>query len=346
MKQRDFYFDNAKFILISFVVFGHLLRSFINDSNTIYTIYKVIYTFHMPAFILISGYFARGFNKKGYIAKIAKKLILPYIIFQLVYSIFYYFLYDKSTLTVDPFTPHWSLWFLISLFFWNIMLILFTKWKPAYSISIAILIGLLVGYADWITHYLSLSRTFVFFPLFLIGYYMKKAHFQFLQTPQVKTVALIIFISVSIGFIVYPDINYEWLLGSKPYAKLGAAQFSALFTRLGFYVLSLMMVFSFFSLVPRKQYFFTNLGKNTLYVYLLHGFFVRVFRVSGLQYLFTEPENFLLLAGVSLLLTILLSSKIATLVAQPFIELRLSKLKNLKIRARTVFRFYREKLLS
>ncbi|MCS0652050.1 acyltransferase family protein [Cytobacillus firmus] len=346
MKQRDYYFDNAKFILIFFVVFGHLLRSFIEDNETIYTVYKVIYTFHMPAFILVSGFFAKGFYKKGYIKKIAKKLILPYIIFQVIYSVFYYFLYNKGTFELDPFNPHWSLWFLISMFCWNIMLLFFAKYKAVYSLAAAFIIGLAVGYADWISNYLSLSRTFVFFPLFLLGYYLKKEHLYALFQPMFRFSAFAIFAVVFIGFYLYPEVDYKWLLGSKPYTEMGAASIGAVFTRLGFYILSLIMVFSFFAFVPRKQYFFTNLGKNTLYVYLLHGFFVRVFRESDVQGFFTKPENFLLLAGISLLLTLLLSSKLITSFAQPIIELKTSQLKKLKDRSRAYARFYRKKLTS
>ena len=96
MEQRSYYFDNAKFILIGFVVFGHLLSPYANDSQLIGALYKTIYTFHMPAFILVSGYFAKGFYKKGYLAKIIKKLIIPYLIFQSIYTVFYYYLYGKS----------------------------------------------------------------------------------------------------------------------------------------------------------------------------------------------------------------------------------------------------------
>ena len=49
------------------------------------------------------------------------------------------------------------------------------------------------------------------------------------------------------------------------------------------------MVLSFMSFVPRKQYFFTQLGKNTLYVYLLHGFFIKTFRKSEIQNYFHDP---------------------------------------------------------
>lgn len=346
MKKRDFYFDNAKFILIFLVVFGHLLRSFIEDHEQILTLYKVIYTFHMPAFIVISGYFAKGITKKGYIGKIAKKLIMPYIIFQLIYSVFYFYLYQKDVLKVDPLDPNWALWFLLSLFFWNLLLLLFTKFKAGISITIALIIGLFVGYADWINNYLSLSRTFVFFPLFLLGYYMKKEHFYSLIKPQVKIAAFIICTIVFIGFYFNPSTNYEWLLGSKPYSELEVSSLSAVFTRLRFYLLSLIMVFSFFSLVPKRQYFFTSLGKNTLYVYLLHGFIVRIFRVSDMQNYFSEPDRILMLAGISLVLTLILSSHFITSFTQPLIEFKIAKLKSLNIRVRAIFDFYRRKILQ
>lgn len=346
MKQRDYYFDNAKFILIFFVVFGHLLRSFIEDNEMIYNLYKVIYTFHMPAFILVSGFFARGFNKKGYVMKIAKKLILPYFIFQLIYSIFYYFLYSKSTFTMDPLNPHWSLWFLISLFCWNIMLIGFSKLNAPIGLLVAFGMGLGVGYVDWISNYLSLSRTFVFFPLFLIGYHLTKDHISTLTRPAFKAGALVTFALVFLGFYFNPDIDYKWLLGSKPYSLMEAASIASMFTRLGFYLLSLLMVFSFLTIVPKKQYFFTDLGKNTLYVYLLHGFFVRTFRESEVQDFFHSPERILLLAVIALLLTFLLSSKYAAAIAQPLIEFKTSRINRLKTRFTAILRFYRRKLLS
>ncbi|SFA77363.1 MULTISPECIES: acyltransferase family protein [unclassified Bacillus (in: firmicutes)] len=330
MRQRDYYFDNVKFILIVFVVFGHFLRSFIEHNDVIYALYKVIYSFHMPAFILVSGFFAKGFFDKGYVAKLAKKLILPYIIFQLIYSVFYFYLYDKSTLKIDPFNPHWSLWFLISLFFWNIMLFVFAKMKPSVAIALAIFIGLAVGYVDWISNYMSLSRTFVFFPLFLIGYFMKKEHLVVLSSTRIRILASMSFVAIFLWFYLNPDIPYQWLLGSKSYEKLGTYSVLAMFKRLGFYSISFWMILSFFAFVPNKKYFFTNLGKNTLYVYLLHGFFVRLFRESSIQSYFDNPERCIYLAAIALVLTLLLSSKMITSFAQPLIEFRLSKLRKLK----------------
>lgn len=346
MKQREYFFDNAKFILIFLVVFGHFLRSFIHDNEVIYSLYKVIYTFHMPAFILISGFFAKGFRKKGYIVKTAKKLILPYLLFQIIYSIFYYLLYDQPQLTMDPLDPHWSLWFLISLFFWNIMLYGFVRFKKGYALTLSIVLALAIGFVDSVSGYLSLSRTFVFFPLFLMGFYLKKEHFYMLLTVKVKIPSLIIFITVFLLFYHFPNLEYQWLLGSKSYAEMHVHPMFALFIRGGLYLLSLIMMASFFALVPKGQYFFTNLGRNSLYVYLLHGFIIRIFRESNLVDFFKSAEGIIMLAAISLILTFLLSSKTVTSFAQPFIELKATNTKQLWRRIRLYIKFYWNKWVS
>lgn len=346
MKQRDYYFDNAKFILIFFVVFGHLLQPFISNNETAYTLYKVIYTFHMPAFILLSGFFARGFSEGGYINKIARKLIIPYLIFQVVYSIFYYFLFNKSQFAVDLLNPHWSLWFLISLFFWHLMLTGFSRLKPLLGLTLAFGIGLGVGYIDWISNYLSLSRTFVFFPMFLLGYYLTKDHIQLLKKASVRLLAVGAFVIAFFFYFSFPDMNYQWLFGSKSYSAMDTPVVVGMLIRLGLYLLSTIMVFSFLAIVPKNKYFFTNLGKNTLYVYLLHGFFVRVFRESEVTNYFIETGNFFLLAMVSFLLTALLASRFAAAIAQPFIELKVTLLTKYKERMRTRFNLYKKKMLS
>jgi fucose 4-O-acetylase-like acetyltransferase len=346
MKQRDYFFDNAKFILIILVVFGHFLTSFIHKNDFIFSLYQVIYTFHMPAFILISGYFAKGYNKKGYIKKTAKKLILPYLCFQLIYSIVYYYLNHEPELMFDPLDPHWSLWFLLSLFFWNLMLPVFARFRPVYSIIGSLLIALLIGYVDFINNYLSLSRTFVFFPIFLIGYYLKKEYFYSLLTFKYKLLACSIFILLFIGFYLFPNLESQWLLGSKPYAEMGINSFTAMLIRLGVYILSFIMMGSFFTLVPKKRYFFTNLGKNSLYVYLLHGFIIRWFRVSEVKSFFTDFESILLLLIISLLLTLLLSSKTVTSLTQPIIEMKVSRTKEFISKLIIYVKFYWKKAVS
>lgn len=344
MKNRDYYFDNAKFILIFFVVFGHMLRSYIESDGAILNFYKLIYTFHMPAFILISGFFAKGIYQKGYISKIAKKLILPYLIFQLIYSVFYYYLYGKSTFSINLLEPHWSLWFLLSLFFWNIMLLGFNKLKPAAALTISFALGLLIGYVDAAAEYLSITRTFVFFPLFLLGFYLKKEHFAVMRSKGSKIFSAAAIVAVAAGIALFPNLDEAWLLGSKPYSELEAITFYGLLKRMGIYAINLLMIWCFFSFVPKRRFFFTKWGKNTLYVYLLHGFIIRIFRESTVQDYVYNAQTITILLAASLILTILLSSKPVTSAAQPIIELKGTKWKRAKEHLTSYARTAKQKL--
>ena len=58
---RNYKYDNLKALLIFLVVFGHVLESVPGEYRRI--IYLAIYTFHMPMFIYISGYFSKTVAK-------------------------------------------------------------------------------------------------------------------------------------------------------------------------------------------------------------------------------------------------------------------------------------------
>jgi fucose 4-O-acetylase-like acetyltransferase len=320
MKSRDAYYDNAKFLLIFLVVFGHFIQSFIQENQMILTLYHTIYVFHMPAFILISGYFAKGFEQKGYLGKIAKKLIIPYLIFQGIYSVYYFVIQKQDVSSINPLDPHWSLWFLLSLFFWNIMLYGFTRFKPAAAIAFSIILGVLVGYINEVNSLLSLSRTFVFFPLFLVGYYLNREHFQQIKKARVRVLSLTLLICTFTMFYFFPDFDYKWLFGSKPYEVLDAYGLHGALMRIGVYALSFLTTFCFLALVPSRELFFTKLGPQTVYVYLLHGFFIKSFRNSELVGFLKDSEQLFVLFFVSLFLTMILSSDLIKRMTQPLIE--------------------------
>ena len=64
---RDYHVDNIKGILIFLVVCGHLLSTLQDmDSTFAIGVRTLIYFFHMPGFIFMSGYLAKGFLKKEY----------------------------------------------------------------------------------------------------------------------------------------------------------------------------------------------------------------------------------------------------------------------------------------
>lgn len=90
--QRLHFIDSIKGLAIFLVVMGHVLAWLFADYNVALEadkpmfLWKVIYAFHMPLFIFVSG-FLFGFSKfdtlKGYVVKMYKKtkmLLVPYIV--------------------------------------------------------------------------------------------------------------------------------------------------------------------------------------------------------------------------------------------------------------------------
>ena len=63
-KERDYFFDNLKAVLIFLVVLGHFLLP-IHGESVLVVVKRLIYVFHMPLFVFVSGYFAKKIYKNG-----------------------------------------------------------------------------------------------------------------------------------------------------------------------------------------------------------------------------------------------------------------------------------------
>jgi fucose 4-O-acetylase-like acetyltransferase len=319
--SRSMYFDNVKFIFIFLVVFGHMISPYKEQDKILFTLYSVIYLFHMPAFILISGYFAKGYRKKGYFRKTIQKILIPYFIFQIIYSVVYFLVGKEKTLEFDLFQPHWSLWFLLSLFFWNLMLYVFAKLKWT-GLIIAILLGIGIGYFEQAGSFMSLSRTFVFFSYFLLGFLLNGEHLKRIigarhAVPMGIVIIMMTFIFFGVGF---PENAVPWLLGDSSYASMGGMQLSDGLLRGLQYGLTLIVIFGFLPLIPANQYRITKIGERTLYVYLFHGFIIK-----SIQAILPNAisENVLFLLTFSFMVCIILGSYIIKKYTRPIVELRI-----------------------
>lgn len=306
MLNRIAYFDNAKAILIFLVIAGHMLSKFLHNDHVIDSIYLFIYLFHMPAFILISGYFSKKVYQPGYISKLVKKLIIPYALLQVLYSLYYYFIFNDS-ISFSFFIPRWALWFLLSLIFWNLLLYGFGKIK--YGIPIAIGISLIIGYDSYVGGFLSLSRTFFFFPFFLVGYYLQKHHFEALKSRLNVIIGAIVGIILVVVIYFYVPIEFsQWLHGKKSYEDMSSSflQFGWAI-RLVAYLGMAAATYMFLTLVPRKQLFFTSIGQNTMAIYLLHMALIRIFEASPLKVFIEEEHQYWIIFIIDVVIVYILS---------------------------------------
>lgn len=86
MKQqtaRDFHIDNIKGVLIFLVVLGHML-GYLQETHSAFAtgVRTFIYFFHMPGFIFMSGYLAKGFLTKEYKAEKLLSFAWLYLLFK------------------------------------------------------------------------------------------------------------------------------------------------------------------------------------------------------------------------------------------------------------------------
>ena len=304
--KRTAYFDNAKAILIYLVVLGHLMSGYLKQNEYVDTLYLIIYLFHMPAFILISGHFSRKIKGAKDLTKIAKTLLLPYVIFQLLYSLYYKNIFGDGV-EIEFLEPRYALWFLLSMMMWKMMLWIFGSHRA--MILVSVIVSLLVGYIGEVNEWLSLSRTFFFFPFFLIGYYLDRENFVKMKNKWNVRVASIVAIALVLFVYVYGDIRWkEWFFGRIPYEDISYGILdSAVLSRIFIYVLMIVSTYIFLTLVPKGNRCYTAIGGKTLVVYLLHLFIIRAFKETAVYVWIEDTSNYVALFGIAFVIVYVLS---------------------------------------
>jgi fucose 4-O-acetylase-like acetyltransferase len=276
-RRRDPWLDNARFILIGLVVFGHLLEPLLDDHPWLATCYGFVYTFHMPAFAFLSGAVSRAHVNGHLLRSVAFRLVWPYLLFQGLYA-----LAALSPAWPDDgpsgvTTPYWLMWYLLSLAFWRMMLPLFAHLRGRMVIAVAIAVA--AGCFDHIGYYLSLSRTLVFFPLFLGGWmwaprWRERSHSWLVRGLAVATLAAV-FIAI---MRVQPDPR--WMYGSYGYSALNIGFARGMGARLLLIAGAMACTLAFLTLVPRRQTLISGPGERSLGAYVLQGFVIN-FAIGG-----------------------------------------------------------------
>lgn len=278
--QRNYLYDNTKFLMIFLVVFGHLLEPLAGQGGLVRALYLSIYSFHMPVFVLLCGLLTKPDSQGDPSAKIIQSLLVPFLAFTLLYELFNLLTTGRISHYSAGLQPYWLLWFLFSLFWWRLLAPFFMKLK--YPLPIAFALALAAGYSDQIGYFLGLSRTLFFFPFFLVGQQMIVSGFDITawrqRLPRYLPVAVLA--ANFLFFLIATDFSARWLFGSVSYAALGAETFGV-FARLGVYVLSLVTAGAVLLLIPQEKTWMSERGANTLHVYAWHGFVVKLFSLLG-----------------------------------------------------------------
>jgi len=277
-KLRDPWFDNAKMTLVVLVVIGHSWTLLPSDHLLDSWTYDFLYAWHIPAFVIVTGYLSRSFEYTGKrMWSLFTTVALPYVVFEGVYA---YFRHEVGGVEFERLwaNPHWPMWYLAAMFVWRLMTPIFKR-MPG-KVMVAVAISLAAGlYANDI---LDNARVLGMLPFYVLGLKMHDGHWNLLRTRRARWYGF----AVLLGLVVLARYSggwfeTEWFYYRTRYDALDPDNVRAITIRMSLLITGLVGAFAFFAVVPRTKTWFTALGGATLVVYLFHGFAVLSAEFAG-----------------------------------------------------------------
>ncbi len=292
MKKRIDYIDKAKGILIILTVIGHIWQSGY--------VHNVIYSFHMPAFFVISGMllcYTQSY-KKDYLKFVLSRIYsfgIPFVFIEVLGCLtdiirhgrtlnFKGYIYNTLTLNFNDS----NLWFLMELFLVEIIFVAVKKIAKDDKIvwCICVCLFLISVSLPEGNHYINiLVSTFRYFGFFTIGFYGNKI--------LVKKNWFLILISLITVFLVAA------VFGKRVDGYLSVANIAFLISGLcGTYM---TLQFGKVNFTEKINNFILSVGMNTIIIYGTHHIY---YAIVGVILGITDYATTPIWAGIIMLLIV------------------------------------------
>ncbi|MBR3125656.1 MAG: acyltransferase family protein [Mogibacterium sp.] len=315
MKQRIYRYDNVKALLIFLVVLGHMTTDYVSDSHLVRWTTLWIYSFHMPAFIFLSGLVHKQYITDERAAPGIKgetRLRMDKVLgfFLCGYSLKIFLQLTRTLMGQNPLW-HWIEepgipWYLFVMAEYELLFYLMrridAKVKPWVMISGAFALSAVIGYFPAIGDAFCLSRMINFLPIYMIGYYLDMKKFNgFLDgKPWLKIVGLA---GIIASMAVCCMGNWgmyswrKWFTGRRSYEFLqdffSYAYSNGWWIRLAVWAVAIAITLCVIAVIPDKDLgFATTVGSRTLNVYFWHRPVCYLFRNWAVL-----PKLFVLFGG-------------------------------------------------
>ena len=275
-----------------------------------------IYSFHMPLFIFVSGYFAKSaINKERFkVEKICSYFLLYGLLKFLVFSVHKYIL-NSSTITFNFWSTSDIPWYLLAMIIWLCITNCIKDIKPRYVLIISLILSCIIGCDKNVRDYLALSRVIVFYPFFLSGYYINKDNItKIVNSKKIKIFSLAMVSLSIIAIVLFSEELYSlrpFFTGRNPYELINTP-INGVFYRIVAIIISTCMCISLLSLTPRKKTIYSAFGSRTLQIYFLHAPLLPLYNKFLKPFMLTNFPNRwkIICILIGIVVTIVLSLKI------------------------------------
>lgn len=273
--------DMAKGYGIIFTIFAHIILSTLVKHDAYSYVVRWIYTFSMPLFFFLSGY---NFNSKYKFKELIKKkthsLLIPYFVYGLVISIFYYIFniyYYKADFSyfltcIFDFIIQIrceTLWFIACLFWLNIIFyFLLKKIKDLKKLFLLVLLLFISGIFYYKLGGISLPWNIdvcLTGLLFFFGGYLFKINYKEIRKIISNKMSIIFFVCLLVINILFGYLSY-YLSGTRfdmYYNDYGMPLFSCISAFAG---IGVIIIFSHWFTLKSICY----IGKNSIIYFAVH----------------------------------------------------------------------------
>lgn len=301
MKSRNEYIDITKGIAIFLVVWGHVLKYTLPTGNDIY---NLIYSFHMPVFFCISGYFVNNtFQRETTMTFFLIKsyaILLPFIVWGTLYACYSHL--PVTSLFLDKYNLGY--WFLITLYILYILFLIIGKIFSCFKLNNIITEYLLFGLLYVLIYLIERNEIQVdetikqlfcihyickYYPFFIAGYFINKYKNKFNNIIKANSTFSTSFLLFIICFIIK---EYYW----------DSSMFILICGMAGSYC-CIYIIKNYNRSIPLHNSLL-YIGSRSLNIYVIHYFFLNLDLTSINAVIFKNDTNLTLCILLTIIITI------------------------------------------
>ncbi len=301
--------DSMRFFAVALIILFHFLELVGSPGGAIDGGYFATWPLRVPLLLFVAGWFSSAEPPtRRSITRLLQSVVVVYVIFDGLQRVQRYLLgeyrgFDLDDRLLDFGHPIFGMWFLLTLATMRLLLpyLARIRWFGV----IACLGALVVGLTDAGPTF-SLSRTFAFLPIFLLGWYARQAGLrERLTSAWARLVAAGVLLgSLLLGWRLNGVVGIKQIGLGLPYQDDVPIEMA---WRAGFLLWAAVTVIAVLALMPTRRIpLISACGAGSMYAYLLHQFVVRQWASNGGAELVTSPLAVVAVAVAALLLSVVL----------------------------------------
>lgn len=266
------------------VVIGHFGSNSVELEPRFDSLFVWIYAFHMPFFVFVSGLFSksavRGEKLKSY--KVFYFASLCWILKLLFAGVNLLFSHPSGfRLLSMQATP----WYMFAMAIWLALTYMLKSVKPALVLMISVVLALFVGCFEEVGDILAISKVIVFYPYFILGYYIDPVKF----AGRIKKykAAYAIAAGILVGFTLLCIFRIDLFssvricfTGRRNYLEFSGL-WEGVWNRFLAYLLAAVVSLSLMVWIPDRKLIVSRWGTRTLQVYFFHRPILTILMYAG-----------------------------------------------------------------